>query len=392
MKIVQINATCGIGSTGRICVSISQLLSSKGIENYILYSLRNSSYSLGIKFTNEPIRKIQALMEKLTGGYGFGAIISTIGLIKKLRKIQPDVIHLHNIHNRDCNISMLFRYIRRNNIKVYWTFHDCWAFTGYCTHYDLLGCNKWKTECCVCPQYRNFSFFSDKSKYNFIEKKKAYADGVDMSIITPSRWLAKQVSESFLNKYDIRVINNGIDLSVFRPIETNFRDIYRCHDKYIVLGISLSWDYKKGLDVFNFLAENLNDDYLIIMVGTINNAKNVNKKILRIERTDHINDLVAIYSAANVFVNASREENYPTVNLEALACGTPIVAFDSGGTPETVPNGCGIVVPRNNMAGILNSVVNVCENNVVCRENCLKASINNDQNQCFENYLRLYGV
>ena len=392
MKIVQINATCGIGSTGRICVSISQLLTSKGIENYILYSLRSSSYPLGIKFTCEPIRKMQALIEKVTGKYGSGAVLSTIGLIRKLKQIQPDVIHLHNIHNRDCNISMLFRYIRKNNIKVYWTFHDCWAFTGYCTHYDLLGCSKWKTECFRCPQYRNFSFWADRSKYNFNKKKKAYAKGVDMTIITPSRWLANQVYESFMNKYDIRVIHNGIDLSVFMPLKTNFRDIYRCHDKYIVLGISLSWDYKKGLDVFNYLAENLSDDYLIVMVGTVSDLQNVNSKILRIERTDHVNELVEIYSAANVFVNASREENYPTVNLEALACGTPIVAFDSGGTPETVAYGCGVVVPRNDMIGILNSVVEICENKIVCRENCQQESVKNDQNTCFEKYLELYEV
>ena len=225
MKIVQINATCGVGSTGKICVDISKLLTEKGIENYILYTQGNSDYPLGIKYATKNDIKVQALKSRVFGNYGFNSKKITKKLISELEKIKPDVVHMHNIHSHNCHLELLFDYFRRTQIKVYWSFHDCWAITAYCPHFDMIGCDKWKMGCHHCPQSKQFSWFFDRSAKLYKKKKEALA-GLDLTIITPSQWLADLTRESFLKDYPVKVINNGIDLSVFKPTKSDFRKKY----------------------------------------------------------------------------------------------------------------------------------------------------------------------
>lgn len=391
MKVVQINATSGVGSTGRICESISKLLTKHNIENYILYSLRMSKYKSSIKYSNEFIRKLQSLYEKISGKYGFGCIYTTIKLINKLKKIKPDIVHLHNIHSHDCNIKILFKYLRKSQSKIIWTFHDCWAFTGYCTHYYLLGCNKWLTSCNKCPQYKQYSFIFDRSSFNFSSKFKAYAKGLPMTIVTPSSWLERQVSQSFLTNYKTIVVNNGIDINTFKPRESNFRQRINSENKFIILGVSMAWSYEKGYDVFNYLADNLDEKFQIVLIGSSNNVE-LSENIIKIERTNNINELVEIYSSADLFVNVSREENYPTVNLEALACGTPVVTFDSGGSPETVFKDCGAVIKRDDVVSLLQFIIDIQKNYPYDKETCVKHAKQCSDSLCFEKYLKLYGL
>ena len=389
MIIAQINATCGAGSTGKICISVSELLSENGVENYIFYSSGSSDYPLGIKYANEIAIKLQTRVSRIFGNYGFEAKIATKKLINKLEKINPDVIHIHNIHSHNCNLEILFKYIKKKNIKVYWTFHDCWTFTGYCTHFDMIGCEKWKTECNNCVQYRYFSWFFDRSKYLF-NKKKQLVLGINLTIITPSEWMAGLVKQSFLKGYPIKVINNGIDLNIFKPTKSNFREKYNLKDKYIILGVAFGWGKRKGLDIFIELSKRLDNSYQIVLVGTDDNVdKELPQKIISIHRTQNQNELAEIYTAADLFVNPTREENYPTVNMEAIACGTPVVTFNTGGSPEMLDSTCGTVVKKNDIDGIYNEIKRICETHPYSKDDCLKRAESFDKNLRFTEYLNL---
>lgn len=391
MKIVQINATCGNGSTGKICIAVSEQLSKKGIENYIFYSASSSDYPLGIKYANETTVKFQTLVSRAFGNYGFESKGITKRLIKELERIKPDIVHIHNIHAHNCNIEMLFNYIKENKIKVYWTFHDCWAFTGYCPYFDIAKCDKWKTGCYGCPQRRQFSWFFDRSAYLY-NKKKSAIKSVNLTIITPSEWLASLVKKSFFKDFPVKVINNGIDLNIFKPTESNFRKKYALENKYIVLGVAFGWGERKGLDVFCELAKRLDKEkYTIVLVGTDDNVdKLMPKNIISIHRTANQTELAEIYTAADVFANPTREENYPTVNMESIACGTPVVTFKTGGSPECIDETCGAVVEKNDIDGMCNEIIRICETQPYSKDDCLKRAESFDKNEKFREYIKLY--
>lgn len=390
MKIAQINTVCSEGSTGKIAVAVSKLLNENNLENYILYSSGINDYKLGIKYTSDKYIKLQTLYSRIFGNYGFEAKLAAKKLINELERINPDVIHIHNIHSHNCNLEILFKYIKEKNIKTYWTFHDCWAFTGYCTHFDMMGCEKWKTECNNCVQYRYFSWFFDRSKYLF-NKKKQLLLGMNLTIITPSEWMAGLVKQSFLKDYPIKVINNGIDLNIFKPTKSNFRKKYNLKDKYIILGVAFGWGKRKGLDVFIELSKRLDDNFQIVLVGTNDNIdKQLTEKIISIHRTENQTELAEIYTAADLFVNPTREENYPTVNMESVACGTPVITFDTGGSKEILNNLCGSVVPKDDIDAMYREIIRICKDKPFSHSECLERAKCFDVNDKFTEYIKLY--
>lgn len=392
MKIVQINATCGVGSTGKICVGISEILCEENIENYILYSSRSNGYKFGIQCSNDNYIKLQALKSKLLGNYGFNSKKETKTIIKELERISPDVVHLHNIHGHDCDIEMLFTYFKKNKTKLIWTFHDCWAFTGYCTYFDMAKCDKWKTECKDCVQKRSCSVLFDKSN-KLYKKKKQLFSGLDLTIVTPSRWLADMVKQSFLADYSVEVINNGIDLDVFKPSESDFRKKYGVENKKIVLGVAFDWGLRKGLDVFLQLSKRLScDEYQIVLIGTTDDIdQKLPQNIISIHRTQNQQELAEIYSVADIFLNPTREENYPTVNMEALSCGTPVLTFKTGGSPEILDETCGSVVDCDDIDSLEKEIIRICEEKLYTKEACIKRSREFDKNERFKEYVELYG-
>ena len=391
MKVVQINATCGIGSTGKICVGISELLTSNGIENYILCS-KSNGYPLGISCANNKYTKFQALKSKILGNYGFNSKWETKKIISELERIQPDIVHLHNIHGHDCNLDMLFGYFKKKNTKLIWTFHDCWAFTGYCTYFDIVHCNKWQMECKKCPQKSEYSFFFDRSKSLFKKKRKLF-EGLDLEIITPSQWLANLVKQSFLKDYPVKVINNGIDISIFKPTESNFKERYKIENKKLILGVAFDWGRRKGLDVFIELANRLPKDYQIILVGTDDEVdKLLPDNVISINRTQNQKELAAIYTASDVFVIPTREDNYPTVNMEAISCGTPVVTFNTGGSPEMVDESCGSVVDCDDIDALEREIVHICTDAYHFKDACIMMAKKFDQKQRFCEYLNLYKI
>ena len=392
MKIVQINATCTSGSTGKICLAVSRLLSLHQIENYILHTQSDCHELSGQAYASRTYVKLNALYSRLKGNYGFNSVVATKRLIDHLERIQPTVVHLHNLHSHNCHLGLLFSYFKDKKIKLYWTFHDCWEFTGYCPYFDMVDCDKWKTGCHHCPQKKKYSWIFDRSRWLYEQKKELF-QGLDLTIITPSQWLGDLVKQSFLKEYPVQIINNGIDLSIFWPRESDFRLRYGCENKKVILGVAFDWDARKGLDVFIELAKRLDEAYQIVLVGMNDKIdQQLPDSIISIQRTQNQAELAEIYTAADVFVNPTREENYPTVNMEALACGTPVLTFDTGGSAEMLDETCGAVVPKNDVDALEEKIRYICTQDIIKKSDCLLKADSFDQNKKFYEYLKLYGA
>lgn len=394
MKIVQINLG-NFGSTGNIAKNINKLAISKGNEAYFVYpynGLNKPTESNDIIIGSKIGKFFDRKIGEITGYQGCFARKSTKKILCTLDRIKPDIIHLHNLHGGYINLSMLFSYIKSRRIRVVWTLHDCWAFTGQCPYFTMSKCEKWKVGCHHCNQINIYpKSYVDQTK-NMWELKKKWFTGVeDMHIITPSHWLSDLANDSFLNDYDIRVINNGIDLDVFKSTISHFRKKYNIGSKYIVLGVADSWGKRKGLDVFLELGQMLPKTYQIVLVGTNDRIdQQLPENIISIHRTQNQHEMAEIYSAADVFANPTREENYPTVNMESLACGTPVVTFNTGGCSEIIDKTCGIVSPANDVNKFMNEIMKVCEEKTFLKEDCIKKAKSFDKNDRFQEYINLY--
>lgn len=390
MKVVQINVTCGVGSTGKICLAVSELLTENGIENYVLYSEADCESKNAIKYANTGNLKVQALKSRVLGNYGFNSKGITKNLIAHLERINPDIVHLHNLHGHNCDLKALFQYFKRKKIKLFWTFHDCWAFTGYCTHFDMIGCNKWLKGCRDCPQKKQYSWFFDKSKEVY-GLKQTLSQDLDLTVITPSKWLANLVKHSFFKSYDVKVINNGIDLGIFKPTKSDFREKYSLQSKKIVLGVAFGWDNAKGLDCFCELSQKFSGEYKVVLVGVSDEVKaTLPHNILALGKTASQKELAGIYTAADVLFNPTRQDTFPTVNIEALACGTPVVTFATGGSIEIIDKSCGSVIGQNDMHSAKLELEYVCTQHPYTSEDCIKRAKQFDKNEKYKEYLQLY--
>ena len=343
MKVLQINSVCGIRSTGRICTDIADVLTANGHECKIVYgreTVPEKYKKYAVRIGSNTDVKLHALESRLFDNSGFGSKKATNDFIKWVKEYDPDVIHLHNIHGYYINIEILFNYLKSCNKRIIWTLHDCWTFTGHCSYFTIVKCEQWKAHCSYCVQKHCYpsSILADHCKSNF-ERKRALFSGIkDMTLITPSKWLADLVSESFLKKYPVKVIHNGIDLSVFKPTESDLRKKYGLTDKKVILGVASVWDERKGLDDFIKLLDLLDRQYQIVLIGLSDRQlKKMPDNVIGIKRTDSVTELAQWYTTADVFLNLTYEDNYPTVNLEAQACGTPCITYRTGGSVESVP-------------------------------------------------------
>lgn len=385
MQVVQINATFGKGSTGKICLGIAELLEENGIENCVLYSGEGIDHLLGLKYSDGKGRKLQAIKSRVFGNFGFNSVWETKALLAKLDELSPKIVHIHNIHSHNCHFKMLFEYLKEKQIKVIYTFHDCWSFTGYCTHFIVEKCVQWKNGCHACPQRKKYSWFVDRC-FQMYQAKKMALLGLDLTVVTPSNWLTGLVKQSFLKDITVKVIHNGINLSIFKPIEKE-KDSF----EKIVLGVAYDWGYKKGLDVFISLAERLPSNYRIMLVGTdAKTDKILSSKITSIHRTHNQSELVEIYSTADVFVNPTREDSFPTVNIESLACGTPVITFRTGGSPECIDETCGVIVECGDIDSLEKEIIRVCETKPYSEDACVTRAMSFDQNERFVEYVELY--
>ena len=284
---------------------------------------------------------------RLIDGCGLGSKKATEAFVEWVKKYDPDVIHLHNIHGYYINIEVLFGYLKDCKKKILWTLHDCWAFTGHCTHFDYVGCEQWTSSCNNCPQKKEYPACNglSRAKFNFVRKKDLFTGISNLTLVTPSDWLARLVRRSFLHEYPIVTIHNGIDIDIFKATPSDIVQQYGLDGKKIVLGVAAIWNRKKGLDYLVQLADKLDSTYAVAIIGvTKKQRKRLPTKVLGISQTNSPKTLAEWYTAAEVYVNPTLEDNYPTTNLEAIACGTPIITFDTGGCSEVFKdNSCGTI-------------------------------------------------
>lgn len=394
MRVLQITAYSGWGCTGRIAVGIHNALVAEGHESQIAWGRKNTAPENlpTIKIGNKLDQQIHGLYTRVTDKCGFGSKRVTRDFLKQIDDYKPDLIQLHILHGYYINLELLFKYIEERNIPTVWTFHDCWAFTGHCPYFDLVGCEKWKTGCSECPQkaHHPTSWVLDNSKWNWEKKKELFTSVNNMTIVTPSEWLAGLVKQSFLKECKVEVINNGINLNNFKPQTSEIRDKYNLGDSILVLGVSSTWAASKGLDDFIRVSRALPSNYKIILVGVSAKQKEgLPQNIVGIERTDNIRELAALYSEANVFVNPTYEDNFPTTNIEALACGTPVIAYRTGGAREAAGNVCGKIIEKGNVPELVAYLKNK-EWEKFSADSCVKYSKQYDEKKCFAKYVGLY--
>ena len=363
MKILMINVVCGIRSTGRICTDLADALEAEGNEVRIAYGREDvpaqyKKYAVRIGSVVDNVQ--HGIKARLFDGCGFGSVRATKAFIRWIKEYDPDVIHLHNIHGYYINIEILFDYLKSCKKKIIWTLHDGWAFTGHSAFCDAIDCERWRTGCFDCPLRKEYpASYTDRSKANWVRKKACFTGVPDLTIVTPSEWLAGLTRDSFLKEYPVKVINNGIDTSQFYPIESDVKKTLGISDKKMLLGVATAWNDMKGWQDFLKLSEMLDNSYQLVMVGLIKEQlSQLPEKIMGIERTNSIKELAELYSSAFALLSLSYCENYPTVCLEARSCGTPVITYDAGGSTETV-GANGKVVKKGDLQAVINALGNI---------------------------------
>lgn len=392
MKIYQVNVVCSVGSTGRIAADISQYVGQKGDQCRIAYGRGTAEDGIdAIRIETKYGSIFHAVMTRFTDRHGLYSKHATRRLIEDMRQYEPDIIHLHNIHGYYLNYELLFAFLKEYNKPVVWTLHDCWAFTGHCAHFDAVGCEKWKSKCENCCQIREYpaSLFRDASAENYVRKQQAFCGVEKLQIITVSDWLKRMVQSSYLSGYQVRTIYNGIDLQVMKPCHTKLRNSYQLEDKKVILGVASVWNEKKGLVIFRELANRLQGNCQIVMIGVSDKQKReLPENILCLDKVGYT-ELAEWYSTADIYVNGSVEETMGLTTVEAMACGTPVVVQNATAVPEVVGEGCGIVVEKGDIEGMIAAIHRISKTPEIsarCREHAERY----EKSGQYEQYYRLY--
>ncbi|MFA6308348.1 MAG: glycosyltransferase [Clostridia bacterium] len=395
MKVLQINCS-STGSTGRISRSIHKKLLSDGHNSFFAYGYGpKCSEENTFRISNYFDIRIHGKISFFANLDGYFSSICTIALLKKINKIKPEIIHLHNLHGCYLNVFMLFNYIKSHDINVVFTLHDCWGFTAKCSHFAVDNCYKWKTECYQCPQVRLYLVHKhfDMSLKLFKDKKNAFTNLKNMTITTVSKWLALTTKESFLSKYPTEVVYNGIDINIYKPTPNDLRKRFNISDKFVILGVANYWDVRKGLKDFKKISQTIDNNYIIMLVGLNNEQiKSLPKNIIGIARTENQTELAELYSTADVFVNCSTEETFGMVTAEAMACGTPVIAYDSTACAEIVDVNTGFIIKPHDIKSIYDAIKKVNQKGkVYYSDNCRTKIVKKFSSEIMiNNYMQLY--
>lgn len=398
-RLLQINITANWGSHGKIAEGIGRLAMDHGWESVIAYGRwSNPSQSRLYHIGSMMDERWHCMAARLLDNQGLMSRGATARLIAFINNYRPSLIHLHNIHGYYLHYPMLFEYLSQAGIPVVWTLHDCWPFTGHCANYIYADCEKWQTHCHHCPQIGTYpkSYFMDRSARNYDLKRTAFTSVPRLTIVPVCQWLKGEVARSFLKDLPTHLIYNGIDLDVFRPSadkETVKKKYGISADKHLILGVASNW-YRKGLEDFFLLRRSLPDDYAVAVVG-LNRAEEEKARrhgLIGIRRTGNVGELTSLYTLADVYCNPTWEDNFPTTNLEAMACGTPVVAYRTGGCPEAITSETGIVVDRGDVEGMARAIRAIVDDGADRYERACRQHIeaNYDQKQRFAEYLHLY--
>ncbi len=397
IKILQVNSVANTGSTGRIAGEIGQLAIDNGWESHIAYGRKaRPSKSELIRIGCKLDVNLHVFQTRIFDRHGFGSKRATRNFVANIKKINPDIIHLHNIHGYYLNVEVLFNYLKQAGKPIVWTLHDCWAFTGHCSHFDGANCLKWQTKCFDCPSKKKYpkSWFFDNSKNNYSRKKELFTGVDNLAIVTPSNWLATQVKNSFLQEYSLKVINNGVDLNVFRP--ENNRDQLENHpliNKPYVIGVASVWTHSKGLYDFIKLRKLLPPELQIVLVGL--NKKQIQElppEIIGIKRTENVSELAELYREAELTLNLSAEESFGLTTVEGFASGTPGIVYNSTASPELITPDTGFVVEKGSFQELVNAINTIKANGkkhyvLACRNRAEKLYNKDDR---YSDYIKLY--
>lgn len=392
--LFQINVAANWGSHGRIAEGIGEIVQAHGWDSYIAYGrYANPSKSHLIKVGGFYDQYLHGARSLLLDRHGLGSKDATWRLIQNIDYVQPDIIQLHNIHGYYLNYPELFDYLSNLDVPVIWTLHDAWPFTGHCAFFDSVHCDRWKSGCYDCPQKTSYpsSFLLDRSKRNYEQKRRCFSSLRNLTLVPVSDWLNGLLGESFLKDIPRVCIHNGVDMDLF---QSNDMQASLRPGKKIVLGVNSVWETRKGLSDFIALRSMLDDQYVIVLVGVNRKQKkHLPEGVIGIERTDNIHDLAAYYSRADVFVNPTYEDNFPTTNLEALACGTPVITYQTGGSPEAIDTTCGVVVPVGDVRALADTIQHVCQDskNPFSSEACRKrVELHFRKEDRYQEYFDLY--
>lgn len=390
--LFQINITANWGSTGKIAEQIGLCAMKHEWESYIAYGRWcNPSKSHLIKVGNKLDMYMHYGEQRIRDNEGLCSRRATKRLIKRICEINPDVVQLHNIHDHYLNYRLLFEYLNKTDIKVVWTLHDCWAFTGHCFHFVTKNCDKWKNGCFECPLKNEYpKTFLDRSKKHWLLKKELFAGCKNLTIVPVSDWLANFVKESFLKEKRIHVIKNGVDLNIFKPTTSLY--LSEPNRKFKILAVSSVWYPDKGeLDIYKLREMLSEDQFEITMVGlSAVQYKKLPKGIIGIQRTQNLQELVKLYSDADVLINPTYADTFPTVNLEALACGTPVITYRTGGSPEAIDEKTGVVVGQGDVDGLAEAIRMMKEKPLSSTDCRKRVEEYFDKDKCFEKYVELY--
>ncbi|MEA4870375.1 MAG: glycosyltransferase [Christensenella sp.] len=391
MKILQINSVCS-GSTGRIAAGVSRVLREQGHESLLLYGRGGPAEGIASERIESQLGFFtHVAYARLSDRQGFASSAATRRMARLIEAYAPDVIQLHNLHGYYLDQSILLPFLAGYGKPVVWTLHDCNAFTGHCAHFDAYGCMRWREKCHDCQLKKEYpkSILLDQSARNFAEKKELTSQLAQLTIVTPSNWLAKLANQSFLGDRETVTIHNGIDPSVFQPTQSDLRARYGIDaNQRLVLGVSNYWEPRKGLSTLVDLAERLSGDSTVALVGlSPQQLKSLPKGVIGVQRTANAAELAAWYSAADVFVNPTVEDTFPTTQIEALACGTPVICYDVGGCAESLDDSCGAAVPKGDFPALADAVL---RSGTFKRENCLRRAKMFDQQDRYRDYAALY--
>ena len=341
MKILMINVCCGVRSTGRICTDLAEELERRGHEVKIAYGrfpVPEKDQKYAVRIGSETDVRMHAAYARAFDAMGLGSRHATERFLQWVKEYDPDVIHLHNLHGYYINVPLLFAYLRTCGKRILWTLHDCWAFTGHCAFFDYCDCEKWRSGCGNCPESKAYParLWLDRSKENYARKQRLFTGIPNLTLVTPSEWLKELLKQSFLREYPVEVIPNGIDTEVFRPTASEKREKLELAGKTVVLGVAAVWDRRKGLEDLLRLFKLLDDRFCLLLIGlNEDQLRSLPHGVIGLAKTDSAQELAEYYSLADYFIDPTYEDNYPTTNLEAISCGTPVITYDTGGSPES---------------------------------------------------------
>lgn len=394
MKVLFINTVYARSSTGRIVCDLCSVLRDQGDQCEVIYGRYPVPEQAGIHAVGSRAEQaLHGVKSRLLDRTGFGSAHATRRMVEIIRQAKPDLIHLHNLHGYYLNIDILFTYLAVAGIPVVWTIHDCWPFTGHCVYYDYAGCNRWRQGCGSCPNLRAYpsSIGLDSSEKNYRDKRRLFTGVKNMTLVAVSDWLKGQIEASFLGGYEVKRIYNGVDRRIFRPVESQIRSKLGIGERFLILGVSDAWSERKGFRFFTQLAQRLREDEVIVMVGFRRQEEidRLPRGIIGLMRTDSVEQLVELYTAADVVLNPSYEETFGLVTAEALCCGTPVIVQNATASPELVDESCGRVIAKGSFEGLYKALQELREQRIGA-DSCLRRSELFDRDRNYRQYLELY--